>query len=133
MVRPRQHAAALEPIETRDAMWLIILYLVGTQGLTIAKAIATLWALGNLSGIIGGLSMLGRGVLVPILALVGAESLLGSERAYQRAVVLLPMVVIGSIAHLLGRFDLWVAIGSAAIGLALVLSIRTAVPPMESP
>ena len=95
LVAPRATVAAAGPDEgLRDGIWLSLLYLIVTSVYPVAEGFANLSATRNLGGVLMILSAFGRALIVPIVALVAAETILGQGRAHRRGLALVPMVVI---------------------------------------
>ncbi len=95
LVAPRATVAASGPEEgLRDGIWLSLLYLAVTSVYPVAEGFANWWATRNLGGIVMILSAFGRALIVPIVALVAVETILGQGRAHRRGLALVPMVVV---------------------------------------
>lgn len=137
LLGPRRYASAAEPtVGQRDALWLGALFVVGTALYPVAEAVATLWATRNLNGGLMLASALGRALLAPIITLVVVETILGDKRRHQRAIGLLPLVILGTAAHALRQMGASVSlpmfapeIAGAVLGAGLAFWIRPAVVP----
>ena len=115
-----------------------MLYLLGTGIYPLAESIATLLAVGNLGGLVGIGSVLGRALIAPILVLVAAETVLGRSRARLRGVALVPLVLVGTVMHALSQTghrvpgpDWAWTLATAIVGVVLVVWIKPVVVPEE--
>lgn len=139
LLAPRRTASALEPTEgQRDGWALGLLYLFGAHTYPLIEATAGALAVRNLNGFIMLFSALGRALLAPILVLVVAETILGRARAHRRGVCLLPLIVVGTIAHALVQNGTAIpgpsylpALVGGALGALLAVWIRPVVEPEE--
>ncbi len=132
VVAPRRTVSALGMDEgARDGLMLGALYVVGTSIYPMTAAIATVIATHSLVALASGVA---RVLLTPIVVLVVTEMLLGNRRAYRGGVTLLPLVLVGTLAHLLVLLQLpslpslWPDIVGAAAAAGYALWIRPAVP-----
>ena len=132
LVAPRATLRDLpEGTGRRDATALTLGWLAAVGLPELGDALADLWALGGLGGVLGLVQ--GLWPLLPwLLASAAVEWLLGSTRAHRAALCLVPMLVIGASAHLLaavvdvpGPSYLPAALGAAA-ALALAGYVRSA-------
>lgn len=137
LMAPRATVGALDPDEgERDGVWMSLLF-VGAVGIAgLVAGAADLAATRNLNGLLMLLSALGRSLIVPIVALVGVETILGAARAHRRGLCLVPMVVVAALLReiplsgvLSWAFAPDVIAIVAAVGMALW--IRPAIPPRE--
>lgn len=132
IVAPRRTVAAL-PLDqgTRDGLVLGALYVLGTSVYPMAAAVATVVATHSVVALASGVA---RVLLTPIVVLVLTETLLGSRRSYRGGITLLPLVLVGTIAHLLVMLrlpslpGLWPDVVGAVGAAAYALWIRTSVP-----
>ncbi len=139
LVRPRTTAARLHPAEgERDTWALGLLYLLGSEVYGLVEAVAGFAAMKDSSSLMMLGGQLAWALVPPLLTLVVAETLLGPARAYRRAVALLPLVVIGAVAHALRQQGVTLPAPSWAVeviggsaGVALAGWIRGAVPPRK--
>ncbi|MEM7158063.1 MAG: hypothetical protein AAF799_34800 [Myxococcota bacterium] len=100
LTQPRTTARSLQVDEgAADGIWLGGLYLLSVGTYKLMEGLATLLATTNLNGLLMLLAALGRVVVVPILVLVACETVLGRDRAYRRGILLVPMVLVSSLAH----------------------------------
>ncbi len=137
LLGPRRYASAAEPtVGQRDALWIGALFVVGTALYPVAEAVATLWATRNPNGALMLASALGRALLAPIITLVVAGTILGDTRRHQRALGLLPLLILGTTAHALQQMGTPVSvpmfapeIAGAVLGAGLAFWIRPAVVP----
>lgn len=132
LLAPRRTVAALHPDEgQRDGLWLGVLYVVGTSLYPMSKAIATVLSTGSLIALASGVA---RVLLTPIVVTVLTETLLGGRRSHRGGLALVPLVVVGTIAHILAvsrlptLTGLWPDIVGALAAGALALWMRPAVP-----
>lgn len=130
LVAPRATLRDLpEGTGRRDATVLTLGWLAAVGLPELGDALADLWALGGLGGVLGLVQ--GLWPLLPwLLASAAVEWLLGSTRADRAALCLVPMLVVGAGAHLLaavvalpGPAYLPAALGAAA-ALALAGYVR---------
>jgi hypothetical protein len=95
LVAPRATVAALPPDEgARDGVWLGLAYLLVTGVSPFIEGLANLNATRNFNGAMMVLAALGRSLIVPIVALVIVETILGAGRAHRRGLALMPAVVV---------------------------------------
>lgn len=134
LVAPRATVVSLPPQQgRRDGVWLSLLYLGVTSIYPVAEGFANWWATRNLGGILMILSAFGRALILPIVALVASETILGRGRAYRRGLALVPMVLV---ALVLRQLPWRSAIGwpyvPEALGMLVVVGwtlwVRTSVP-----
>ncbi len=139
LVGPRAHAAKVSPGDIgRDALWLGLLYALGTSVYPLAEAVAALRAVHDFGGLLAFATAIGRVAIAPLLALVAVEAVLGSARAYQRAAGLLPLVIVATGAHAARQLG-WSVPGGpfmpdivgGLLGVALAWWIRDAVAPVK--
>ena len=137
LVAPRRTVAGLDPEEgARDGLVLGALYVAGTSIYPMTAAIATVLSTHSIVALLSGVA---RVLLTPIVVLVLTETLLGGKRSYRGGLALMPLVVIGTVAHLLDLLGqpslpgLWPdGVGAVAAG-AFALWIRPAVPLEDAP
>ena len=97
-----------------------------------ANSIATVVATHSVVALASGVA---RVLLTPIVVLVVAETLLGGRRSYRGGLTLLPLVLVGTLAHLLVMLKLpslpglWPDVVGAVGAAGYALWIRPAVPP----
>jgi hypothetical protein len=135
LLAPRRTVMALPEGEgARDGIWLGLLFViaVGLRGLV--EGAADLAVTRNFSGVLMLVSSLGRGLLVPIIALVLAQTILGRERAHRSGLCLVPVVLAAAVLRELPVASLLPWPYAAEIVLvilagALAVWIRPAVPP----
>ena len=139
LVRPRAHAAEVDAgAGRRDALWLGLLYALGTGVYAFAEAVAAVRAVHDFNGLLVFATAIGRVAIAPLLVLVAVEAVLGSARAYQRAAGLLPLVIVATAAHAARQLG-WSVPGGpfmpdivgGLLGIALAWWIRDAVEPMK--
>ncbi|MGH1345587.1 MAG: hypothetical protein ACRBN8_28745 [Nannocystales bacterium] len=129
---PRRTVAEL-PIDEgrRDGLLLGTLYVVGTALYPMTETIATVASTHSLVALASGVA---RVLLTPIVVLVLAETLLGGSRGYRGSLFLVPLVVLGTVAHALVSFQLvgipalWPDFAGAAAAGALALWSRKSIP-----
>ncbi len=135
LVAPRATLRDLpESAGRRDATVLALSWLAAVGLPDLGDALADLWALGGLGGLLGLVQ--GLWSLLPwLLASAAIEWLLGPTRAHRAALCLVPMLVLGAGAHLLaavvdvpGPSYLPAALGALA-ALALAGYVRPAITP----
>lgn len=139
LVAPRRTVAKLaQGVGMRDTLLLGLLYVLGTAVYPVAESVAGLWAMRNLGGVMMVVSSLGRALLIPIVATVIVDTVLGRARAHRDAVGLAPLVVFGVAGHALRQLgvDLPGAaytpeLVGAVFGVAAAAWVRPAVEPME--
>jgi L-lactate permease len=139
LVRPRAQAAEVRPGDARrDVIALAVLYMLGTSVYPIVEAFASLWALRDVNALLPFASAIGRVVLAPLLVLVAVETVLGSARSYQRAIGLLPLVIVGTAAHAARQLGISIPGGpyvpdivGGLLGVALAWWIRDCIEPLE--
>lgn len=135
LLAPRRTVMALSEGEgARDGIWLGLLFVlaVGVRGLV--EGAADLAVTRNFSGVLMLVSSLGRGLLVPIVALVLAQTILGRERAHRSGLCLVPVVLAAAVLRELPEPSLlpWpyaTEIVLVVLAGALAMWIRGAVPP----
>lgn len=135
LIGPRRYASTADPrAGQRDALWLGALFVVGTALYPVAEAVATVWATRNLNGALMLASALGRALLAPIITLVIVETILGNARRHQRALGLLPLLILGTVAHALRQMGVSISIpmfapeiAGATLGAGLAFWIRPVV------
>jgi len=133
IVAPRRTVASLHPDEgARDGLMLGALYVLGTSVFPMTAAIATVVATHSVVALASGVA---RVLLTPVVVLVVAETLLGGRRSYRGGLTLLPLVLVGTLAHLLVMLKLpslpglWPDVVGAVGAAGYALWIRPAVPP----
>lgn len=137
LVAPRRTVAALTSGDgRRDGLWLCGLYLAGTELPELIAALAALAAVRDAGGVMMFASVVARVLLVPVLALLVAEMVLGRARAYRRAVVLLPLLLGATALRGLSQFGwdppgarIFYDVAFALFGVGLVAWVRRHVPP----
>ena len=132
MLAPRRTVAQLATGEgRRDGLVLGTLYVIGTALYPMAATIATVVSTHSLVALAAGVA---RVLLTPIVVLVLVETLLGGRRSYRGGLFLLPLVVLGTLAHVLATFEvvsipaLWPDFAGAAAAGGLALWARKSVP-----
>ena len=139
LIAPRKTLARLEAGEgARDALVLGLLYVLGTSIYPLAEATAGAWAVRNLGGALTVLSALGRALIVPIIATVVIDTVLGRARAHRNAIGLVPLVVLGVGAHALRQSGVDLPgpaylpdVVGAGLGVALAAWSRSAIAAVE--
>ena len=138
LLAPRATVAALPEDEgVRDGIWLGLLFIVAVGLRGLVDGAADLAVTRNFSGVLMLLSSVGRGLLVPIVALVLAQTILGKERAHRSGLCLVPVVLAAAVLRELPTSSLlpWPYAAEGVMVLlagALALWIRSAVPPHSS-
>lgn len=124
--------AELSPDEgKRDGLVLGTLYVLGTALYPMTDTIATVVSTHSLVALAAGVA---RVLLTPIVVLVLVETLLGGPRSHRGGLFLLPLLVLGTLAHVLATFEivsvpaLWPDFAGAAAAGALALWARKAIP-----
>jgi len=132
LLAPRRTVAELTTGEgKRDGLVLGTLYVVGTALYPMADTIATVVSTHSLVALAAGVA---RVLLTPIVVLVLVETLLGGRRSYRGGLFLLPLVVVGTLAHMLASFEvlsipaLWPDFAGAAAAGGLALWARKSIP-----
>ncbi len=132
LVAPRRTVAALAVEDgARDGLVLGTLYVIGTALYPMTDTIATGVSTHSLVALAAGVA---RVLLTPIVVLVLVETLLGGRRSYRGGLFLLPLVVLGTLAHVLASFEvvsipaLWPDFAGAAAAGALALWARKSIP-----
>lgn len=132
LIAPRRTVAEL-PVDEgkRDGLVLGALYVIGTALYPMTDTIATVVSTHSLVALAAGVA---RVLLTPIVVLVLVETLLGGPRGYRGGLFLLPLVVLGTLAHVLASFEvatfpaLWPDFAGAAAAGGLALWARKAIP-----
>jgi len=136
MTAPRSTVAALSPDEGRWDGWVLGgLYVFAVATYSLIDSIAAVVRMTDVSSFIMLASTLGRTLIAPVLVLVAAETLLGASRSHRRALALVPLVAVVTIASELAHAGLAVPafapeIAGGLLGLALAWHIRPAVVPV---
>lgn len=132
LLAPRRTVAELTSGEgKRDGLVLGTLYVVGTALYPMTDTIATVVSTHSLVALAAGVA---RVLLTPIVVLVLVETLLGGRRSYRGGLFLLPLVVIGTLAHILTTSGLlsiptlWPDFVGAAAAGGLALWARKSIP-----
>ncbi len=132
LVAPRRSVGTLLPAEGRhDAIVLGTLYVLGTSVYPMTVAIATVVSTHSIVALASGVA---RVLLTPIVVLVLVETLLGRGRSHRGGLTLLPLVVIGTLAHVAATLGLptlpglWPDLVGAVGAAGLALWIRRSVP-----
>lgn len=132
LIAPRRTVAELSFDEgKRDGLVLGTLYVIGTALYPMTDTIATVISTHSLVALAAGVA---RVLLTPIVVLVLVETLLGGRRSHRGGLFLLPLVVLGTLAHILATFQVvsFPALGPDFVGAAaagaLALWARKAVP-----
>lgn len=100
LVAPRATVRGLGPDEgLRDGLWLGGLYLLATGTYELLEGAVTLRATANLNGLVMLLSAVVWALLAPMLVLVAGETVLGRDRAHRRGTLLVPLLVVVTLAH----------------------------------
>ncbi len=135
LVAPRRTVAALGPEEgRRDALVLGTLYVLGTSLYPMTAAIATVVSTHSIVALASGVA---RVLLTPIVVLVLVETILGGGRSHRGGSCLLPLVLVGTLAHAAATLalptlpGLWPDILGALAAAGLALWIRPAVAKHE--
>src|SRR5690606_28714149 len=116
-------------------IWLSVLFVVAVGLRGLVEGVADLAVTRNFSGVLMVLSSLGRVLVVPILALVLAQTILGKDRGHRGGLCLVPMVAAAAVLRevpvrsvLPWPFATEVLL--VVIAGALAAWIRVAVPPV---
>lgn len=138
LIAPRRLFSKLSP-ETgrRDGALLLLAYLLAVGLPALGDALADLFALGGLAGVLG----VAAG-LMPLLPWIAATMLvewrLGETRAHRAALCLVPLLVIAALAHLVAGFGVrlpgptWApALLGGGLALALTEYARPAILPLS--
>lgn len=137
LLAPRRTAASLPDTEgEHDGLVLGVLFLVAVGVRGLFEGAADLAVTRNFSGFLMLLSSLGRGLIVPILALVLAQTILGKDRAHRAGLCLVPVVVLAAVLREVPMRQLvpWPFVAEGLMVLvagALALWIRPAVKPLQ--
>ncbi len=134
---PRRHVQRLRPDEGhRDGLLLGALYVLGTSVYPVAEAVASALATHSWLALASGL---GRSLLAPVVVLVLIETVLGSRRSYRGGLCMVPLVVLGTLAHVatqlglpVGGPPLWPEIAGGLLAGGLAWWIRPRVTPEAS-
>lgn len=132
LIAPRRTVAALSAEDgARDGLVLGTLYVIGTALYPMTETLATVISTHSLVALASGVA---RVLLTPIVVLVLVETLLGGDRSHRGGLFLLPLVVAGTLAHVLATFEVWTVpalwpdfVGAAAAA-GLALWARTSIP-----
>ena len=137
LLAPRRTVAELKAGEgKRDGLVLGALYVAGTALYPMADTVATVVSTHSLVALAAGVA---RVLLTPIVVLVLVETLLGGRRSYRGGLFLLPLVVVGTSAHVLATLGvatlpmLWPDFAGAAAAGGLALWARKAIPSEPTP
>ncbi|MBV1861008.1 MAG: hypothetical protein KUG77_21505 [Nannocystaceae bacterium] len=132
LIAPRRTVAGLAADEgRRDGLVLGTLYVVGTALYPMAETIATVLSTHSLVALAAGVA---RVLLTPIVVLVFVETLLGGARSHRGGLFLLPLVVLGTLAHTLATLEivsvpaLWPDFAGAAAAGVVALWARKSIP-----
>lgn len=132
LIAPRRTVAALRAEDgARDGLVLGTLYVIGTALYPMTDTLATVISTHSLVALASGVA---RVLLTPIVVLVLVETLLGGDRSHRGGLFLLPLVVLGTLAHMLATFEvlaipaLWPDFVGAAAAAGLALWTRTSIP-----
>lgn len=137
MTAPRATVAALRPDEGRRDGWVLGgLYVFAVATYAIIDSLAAVVRMHDLSAFIMLASTLGRVLVAPVLVLVAAETLLGASRSHRRALSLVPLLAVVTIASELAHAGVKVPmfapeIVGGVLGLALTWHIRSAIEPVS--
>lgn len=132
LVAPRALLRHLpERTGARDGLLLLGLWTLAVALPPIGRAVAGSLALGDVPGLLQGLLP-----LVPwLVCAIAVEWCLGPPRAHRTGLCMTPLLLVGTVAHLLdlgppllGPADAATLVGCAAT-LALALAVRPAIPP----
>jgi hypothetical protein len=100
LVQPRATARALRADEGRhDGLVLGTLYLLGVGTLEVLRGVAMARVMADLGGLLMLVAAVGRGLVAPIVVLVACEVVLGRARSHRRGLMLVPLVVVATLAH----------------------------------
>ncbi len=131
LLAPRRSVATLSADEgKRDGLALGTLYVVGTSLYPMTETLATVLSTHSLAALATGVA---RVLLTPIVVVVLIETVLGGARSHRGGLFLLPLVVLGTLAHVLASFDvvsfpaLWPEVVGAIASGALALWARKAI------
>ena len=102
LVMPQSTVASLPPQDGRhDGFWIGLLYVMGSQLISVGQSIKSVLVIGNLSAVATLGAQLGRILLPPILLLLLIEFMVGPKRSYRSGLFLLPLVVCATAANLM--------------------------------
>ncbi|MCX4239879.1 hypothetical protein [Paraliomyxa miuraensis] len=138
LVRPRATVAALEADEGRhDGLVLGLLYLFGVGTLELLRGVAAARVTADLGGLLMLASALGRVLVVPIVVLVACETVLGRVRSHRRGLMLVPLLVVVTVAHELAAHghalpSLWPEVAGGSLCVGWAWWVRPAVEPEEA-
>lgn len=139
LIQPRRTVSALEATEgRRDGLVLGLLYLVSVGTLELLRAVAAARVTADLGGLVMLAAALGRVLVAPIVVLVVCETVLGRTRSHRRGLMLVPMLVVVTLAHELAARghalpSLVPELVGGALAVALSWWVRPVVAPEEEP
>lgn len=100
LLQPRATVRALGPAEGRwDGLVLGVLYLACVGTLEILRGVAMARVTADLGGVLMLVAAVGRVLVAPIVVLVACETVLGRARSHRRGLMLVPLLVVASLAH----------------------------------
>lgn len=100
LVQPRATAQALRADEGRhDGLVLGALYLLGVGTLEVLRGVAMARVTADLGGLLMLVAAVGRVLVAPIVVLVACEVVLGRARSQWRGLMLVPLLVVATLAH----------------------------------
>jgi len=100
LVQPRATARALRAGEgPHDGLVLGVLYLLGVGTLEVLRGVAMARVTADLGGVLMLVAAVGRVLVAPIVVLVACEVVLGRARSHRRGLMLVPLLVVATLAH----------------------------------
>jgi hypothetical protein len=137
-LHPRETTASLAPEEgARDGLWLGILYVLGSQLISVGQAAKSLMVTSSNGALMMLASQAGRILLPPLVLSLVVEFLLGPSKAHRRGLFLMPLVICATAANLIRQFgvahndELTPLLVGAVWAIGLVFLTRAAIPSVE--